>query len=667
MRQLTDTLIAAQKQASRTPYIRVEARNTICGVVRLDWARLYTGSEDDYYHGVTLPGDGSLVRVRITPPADAQKLYRQRVADPSPQSDFSQWVYTSQYNAVVATCCSLGAEVAIFWIKNNRAVYLMKSTDYGVNWSSPEIVDYASTTAIYGIAAAYKTNGDLAIFFADQSTLYAKKRLNGVWQAKVAWNKSTGDLSGVAAVYDGDWNLLVTGQDADGNFKLWSLVYGDGGAVPAGSWSDLKAMATAPADGDFQYRAVFLDKPDVCRCFFVEHFTGTEAYHRPFGMHLVPGTQFADSLWREPVPFDLSSEYGLALAHHGDYCWLSSPGGVWRAGLGEQSLELAGDVISLTEELLPAAGKLVVELSNDGGQYAAPGQGALSVLAPGGEVIFSPGYVTEGGNEVGTGLAFLLEYYEHISTGGKSRLLLRAGDGWSLVGNWRARHQFRWNKDASEACVKDILSFVLARCGLKLEVVSQSAVVTGFYPDFTINPGQSGEAVIERLLSFVPDVLFMEGGDAYLLNPLAEDASAYSYGGEHPVLEGRYRQQAWQFSRVQVEGLEPGSGQALIVDSFAWSEIGRLNDRLKQIEDNNITTVTIARQRGDAWLRKAEIGSAGGYIRTPVNCGQQLYDVINITDSRAGMTAEKQRVLGINLVFNPGRGEYEQKLWLGSV
>ena len=184
-----------------------------------------------------------LIRVRITPPSDSRKLYRQRVASPGPESDFSQWTYTSQYDAVIVAAASLGAEVSIFWIKSDHKIQRLKSTDYGVSWSSPELIDYSPTTAINGITAAYKPNGDLALFFADQQTLYVKKYENSQWQTKSAWDKSTGVLSGVAAVYDGDWNLFVTGQDTGGNFKLWSLVYGDGGDVAAGTWSELEEFA----------------------------------------------------------------------------------------------------------------------------------------------------------------------------------------------------------------------------------------------------------------------------------------------------------------------------------------------------------------------------------------------------------------------------------------
>ncbi len=668
MRDLTATLLAAQKKATAIPYVKVEATNKVAGVVRYDWNRLYTGAEDDYYHAVTMPGDGSLVRVRATLPGDARKLYRQRVASPGPTSDFSQWTYTNQLNAAAVACVSLGAEVSVFWTDGvNRKIQRLKSTDYGASWGSPEVIDYSPTTSIGGLAAAYKTNGDLAVFFADQATLYVKKNVGGQWQPRSTWDKSTGDLSGVAAVYEEDWNLLVTGKDSSGNFKLWSLIYGDGGDASAGSWSALKELASAPSGGEFEYRQPFLDKPDVYRGFFVEKFSGSQIYNRPFRSHTVLDAKYIDNLWREPVPFNLSSEYGLALAHYGDYCWLSCPAGVWRAGSTVQSLELTGDVLAVRQESEAASGKLVVELRNDAGQYSLPGQGELSILDIGCQVEFSPGYRTDNGDEASAGQHFCLAGYEHTSAGGSASLILHARDGWAAIADWRARHQFRWNRDTEEMNVKDILAFVLSRVGLKLAVKSESSVITGFYPDFTINSGNTGESILRKLLSFVPDILFIEGVTTYLVNPQASDDSVYGYGVEHAVMEGRYHQEAWELNRVQVEGYDTGSGEVIVVDRFAWDEIDRLYDRLRQLEDRNIDTVARAQERGDAYLRQAEVESASGTILVPANCGQQLYDVIDITDNRAGLNAAKRRVLGFVLVYSPRRGEYRQRLQLGSV
>ncbi len=667
MRQISGTLSAAQKAASNTPYVKLEAKAKIAGVDRLEWDRLYTGGEDDYFHAVTIPGDGSLVRARITPPGDARKLYWQRVTNPGPSSDFTSWTYTGQYSCVVVAAASLGAEVSIFWINTSKELRRIKSIDYGATWGNPELLDASPSTTIKGLAVAYKPNGDLAVFFADYSTLYVKKHVGGNWQAKSAWDKTTGILSGVGTVYDSDWNLLVTGQDTSGNYKLWSLVYGDGGDVTSGTWSALREMASAPSGGDFEYTCPFLDKPDVFRGFHVEKFSGTESYNRPFWSHCVLDTGFVESLWHEPVPLNLSTEYGLAIAHHGDYCWLTSPSGVWRAVMTEQSLDLTGDVISVGLEAHPSGGGLTVELRNDDGRYASPGSGTLSVLDSGCQLELGIGYVTSQGNEISTGPAFRLESYEHTSDRGKACLVLHAENAWRITEDWRARHQFRWNKDSDEMSVKDILGFILARAGLKLEVKSQSSVVTGYYPDFTIHPGNRGSDIIGKLLSFVPDVLFLEGYRAYLVNPQSSDSSVYSYGQDHAIFEGRYRTGAWNINRVQVEGFDPAESEAIIVDSFEWDQVGRLHDRLIQIEDRNIDTVARAEERGEACLREAEINSVSGMIRIPVNCGQQLYDVVDITDTRAGLSAAKRRVVMVVMTYQPQQGKYEQRLLLGAV
>jgi hypothetical protein len=75
-----------------------------------------------------------------------------------------------------------------------------------------------------------------------------------------------------------------------------------------------------------------------------------------------------------------------------------------------------------------------VELLNGDGKYAVPGQGGLALLDIGCQVEFSPGYVTSAGNEWSPGLAFSLEAFENTRSGGASRLMLHALDGWKAGG-----------------------------------------------------------------------------------------------------------------------------------------------------------------------------------------------------------------------------------------
>jgi hypothetical protein len=193
----------------------------------------------------------------------------------------------------------------------------------------------------------------------------------------------------------------------------------------------------------------------------------------------------------------------------------------------------------------------------------------LDILAIGNDLEFSPGYLTSQGEETSPGPVYTLEAYEHTSSGGRAGLLLYAYDGWSQAQAWRATHQFRWNKSTDDLSVKEILSIILARAGLRLEVLSQSAAATGYYPDFTVGPGDGGETIISKLLTFVPDVILIEGNKAYLINPQPDDGSVYAYGSDHAITEGSYRREGWQPNQVQVEGREPETGQPLIVSSFA--------------------------------------------------------------------------------------------------
>lgn len=74
-----------------------------------------------------------------------------------------------------------------------------------------------------------------------------------------------------------------------------------------------------------------------------------------------------------------------------------------------------------------------------------------------------------------------------------------------------------------------------------------------------------------------------------------------------------------------------------------------------------------AEERGQAVLRDAGMGAEDGHIIVPTNCGQQLTDVIEVTDSRAGLAEAKKRITGITTDYRPQQGEYRQRLRLGAV
>ncbi len=661
VRELSSGLLAAQKAASRVPFLKAVASNKLAGVVRLKWEKLYSGSEPDCYHSATIPGDGSLIRVRVSPGDDNNKLYRQRVVNPGLSSDFSSWIYSGQYDCQAVTAASHNNEVGIFWVNLNQELKCMMSSDYGATWASAVTLDYSPYATTEGISAAYRSNGDVAIFFVAENVLFVKMRVNSIWQEKTAWDKTTGYLTSVAAFFDTNWDLLVTGRDTSGNYKLWSLIF-DGS-----SWSQLKELDSTPAGGNYEFRSIYQDKTEVFYCFFVEKFIGVEPYNLPHWTSTVPGTEFLSNLWREPVPFDTACEYGLAVAHYASFCWLSSPNSVWRACIEEQTLELTVDVANTRLELIDTVGKLTLELQNGNGKYNLPGTDSLLTLDTGCQIDISPGYVTSQGAEASDGLSFWIDGYEHISAGGKASLVLHAGDGWLLLDKWRARHQFRWNQDTPETSIKQILEFILSRVGLKLVVKSQSTQITEFCPDFTIHPGDVGTALVTRLVSYVPDLLYMEGINAVLVYPQESDSSDYSYGQSHVIFRGKYLNGSLQVNQIRVEGYDEETHSPIVVDSFDWQQMEKFPERFLLVVDRNIGSALQTHDFGETLLRKYAMEALKGAIQIPVNCGQQLYDIIDITDVKVGLSETKKRVVGIALEYQPAKSIYMQVLSLGGV
>jgi len=526
MRSLSDTLLEAQKSATGRPYVKVEIKAKVGGVTRFNWSRLYEGTEADCFHALAMPGDGSLIRLRVASPGGT--LYRQRVTDPGPASDFSLWTSWGVTSYAVAIC-SRNAEVIVFRIPSNGYLYRCDSSDNGASWGGWAEMDYiGASPANYRVAACFKSNGDAIVLFSNGTTLYRRRRVSGTWEAAAAWTNTLQSITGIAVTHLGDWNVALTGVIATDKPGVWTCILGDGYSGAADTWYSLAELTIASADSDIQFNAPFLNMPDVFRLFFVEKYTGSEAYSRPYFSHYLASGDFISNLWREPVPFNLASDYGLALAHSGSYIWLTRPDGVWRAPLAPASVELTDDVIALDCWTEPFSGRVAVTLRNDDGRYNTLGSGGYEAIAKGSELLISFGYRTTAGNEASSGPAYWIEGWEYITRGGQSEFVLYARDGWALLERWRARRQFSW--ETGERNISLLLLFIFSRAGLELAAISTSTALATQCPAFTIHPRESGLTAVRRLLDMVPDVIYLLGHSGYIRNPLASDASTYSYG-----------------------------------------------------------------------------------------------------------------------------------------
>ena len=360
------------------------------------------------------------------------------------------------------------------------------------------------------------------------------------------------------------------------------------------------------------------------------------AYNRPYLSFSPAAADFASNLWREPVPFDLASDHGLALAFSASAAWAATPSGVWTATLGAPVLDVTADVLEAEADDRPFGGRLRLVLRNDDRRYSA----IPAPLRPGAEIGLSPGYITSNGPQASDGPSYWIGRIERRTGGGEATVVIEARDAWSLLQAWRARQQYTW--PAGSQSVFGILQFIFSRAGLDFSGAGASSTSTGLYPSFTISPGESALAVLRRLLDKVPDMVFLRGEFAFLSEPLASEAADYAYGVDHRIAAARYAEEAALANRVQVFGKD------VFAERFDWPGVAAANDRLARAVDTNLTTAAQAQARGDALLRRAAMTSDGGEITAPVNCGLEMYDVVEVTDPLAGLMAAKRRVLGLS-------------------
>ena len=385
MRSLSPTLLAAQQSASGVPHVRVEVRDMLAGVARPSPERVYTGSEDGRHHAAVMAGDGALVRARER--ASDRGLYVQRVAAPGVGSDFSAWTrldYASLECNVAL--CAHGATVLLFFVDNydGRTIYVRESGDNGATWGAGQTVVVPSGDGVRWLAAAFNASGTAALFYAaSDSRVYVKKRAGPRWSTSLTWTNDLSGVTGLACVYTRDWDLAVAGADPAGGPGLWTCIHGDGGEQASDTWSALRAIGRAQEDSDVEFHTPFLSSPDVTRLSYVEKYSGVTPSKRIHLLHTLPGTSFAQDLWRDPVPFDLETEHGLALASDSGTLWLSHPTGVWRGTLAGGPLDVSRDVLELSSREGAEGGQVTMVLTQRRRALRPPRRGRAGGYAPG--------------------------------------------------------------------------------------------------------------------------------------------------------------------------------------------------------------------------------------------------------------------------------------------
>ncbi len=594
MRSLTDALLEEQKKPTRKPLVKLEVQAyghpAASGSIQWEafgWQRFYSGSETKDSHGLAIPGDGSLIRVRKA----GTDLYLSRVTSPGPGSTYSSW--GSSFGGVLSNAkvaiAALGAEVMV---ASMSAAYLYRrqSADYGATWGSWTQMSNARPCE-RGVAVAFKPNGDCAIVHAsdvnDPTSLYIQKRTGGSWSTGLGQRGGyDAAIEDLAMYYDGDWNIIAL--VIEGSYlSVVRMVYGDGYRQAAGTWADDAKIGLGRARVDVATQVRLRQfkvgwpvgfrqmqpygpwEPRTASTYWERHQAVVEALAgetlgvgpslakpsgyvamlslsrqtQPWLFRLKPGTDFYDYNWNKASFIDASASRGMAIACDSSYIWATQANEVWRSelpsswspptagsGAGSKITIPISRIARIAESVDPEQpSELEVELDNSKGTYNAPGSGSLAVLKRGARVNLHLGYKTTSGDQLSEAARYFIETMEYSRAPNTSAFIMHCVDAWGRLEHYQFNKPVEWNVSSDEFTVYQLIEKVMQAVGGTLAYKSRSSLITSLYPKLEVGAGESAASILRQLLNLVPDVIYFFGLDGYIVYPQASDTAVYKF------------------------------------------------------------------------------------------------------------------------------------------
>lgn len=656
MRTLHADLVAAQKAASREPYIRCTVENYLQWAQRLDFTAQHAPDGSTIAeHDVALAG-GYLHHVRNN--SGSLEYYR---TDPA-TGPWAQWAQLVANITDVLAIAARGARVAIVYTAtaDDKTILLVESTDSGANFGAPVSVITAPSTVI-DVTVAYKNDaGDLAVIWQEGTDLHARTRASGSWATAVAAGFNLATHRGVDTDYGLGYQCVVCGIHTDGRRMVWTAEFDDG----AQSWGTLREQFAAEGDslvdffnpyiahtGGLSWRMTFSQW---------EGFTGGTNRVWLSTMHpFDPGPAWNDYRWRQPVPLDYTGTQGLAIAGDLTYAFLAATDAVYRASAAHVSTDVAPDVLAFDVHEQPYATSGYIDLDNSSGAYTDAGV----PFQLGNYINLDPGYVTSSGPRWSSGfqdLQIAAIEQRHDWERGHAVTRIHVEGYWEHLKRHRLRTQISYA--AGTTSYLSILSLALARAGLRMITNDASARAGSVKPAFLVTPQQATYAQLRQLLAMLADRLrIADGAETWLVELVANDSAVYTFGTDHPVRQVRVAEAAPRVAHAEA------FGAGAYGEAFDFAAAQAETGTRELVRDSNSTTAAAAAATAAARQRSRAADADGGELVAQPHVGLELYDVVGISDGIISPSTVTRRVAGIRWRFDRARATYEQHITLSAV
>lgn len=670
MDTLASSLAAHQKRPARSPALSLTLQNSRHGRPILNFARYYSGAEANGPAAAALSAAGSLIRARN----DAGTIYLSRVASPGPLSTYSSWtsIDTGATPGTGVALCALPGELVLVYVSSSGTLLRTRnSTDDGVTWSSASTIVTEATNPISWVAlGSYNglNNNTTAFYltqpFGDKTLLRRVRRTSGIWQTAATWTRTADieQLTGLAATHNGaDYEVLITGT-ADTTLRIhtWGALMGDLD-LPPNAWSTLTPIVEFDAAS-----TIVLSAPSITRianntvATYAQQETGDVATRR--NQLTLAQAANADA-FLEPYPIEANNTHEAGVATYrgnNTNVWMATANGVWHATVG-QSRDLGSRLIAARWTFGPTAHTAEFTLDNTDGQLFADGE---LPPQPGMDLALFAGYRSgaAGAAQFGNVRSFVVQQVEHVwdSVKGARSVRIRCGGPWTTLRRWRAPRAIAI-AESTETRLQ-LLRRYAGRAGIVL-VGTGGADFTSQQPGFALNPGESADVAVQRLMSPANEVLRTESGQLNLAT--APTAPSEEYGGpaEHPV------NSAIALTPVSEHNWHRTVGPDRYADAHDFEAIAREGQAFAVSRQLFATTDAIAEAYAERTLERLQRDQPALRLTVPYHAGQTLWDVVTVTVPQLDIAAQDYRVVGLTAIYERGPAgvKFEHILELGEV
>jgi hypothetical protein len=660
MKTLHADLTAAQKAATRRPAVSVKAIDKLGGVSRLRWDNLnLTTGYSAYYNQIAscITSTGVLIRAISTGDC-VTPIMISRCTNPPAGLSTATWSALPGSSTApfgLGMCC-FGQHVFIFYGNgDDNTPYVIESTNSGATWGAPAA--FAAGAGFFGAdmdyyAAAFE-DADNAMLIAIDADSFEP------WQA--FWNVDDGwlALTNISADLGGIDSLNSVAVRYNSTIEKLEVFLSNG------AWLRIYTYDNDPDTWDADYITLF-EATTAAANYHVSAAPLFYAWSRTLPLFNYSTILLARQMYNNTHPIDLTTEPNPVFATGTGYYYkfniitdgagkhyLITPAAVYYAIEGSE-LDLSSRVIRCKASHA-ATGKAVLLLDN--------ADGAISTsLLRGMRLTIQYGMVTTSGIKYSDAQT---EYYitnvKHKVTRNRRTVEVTACNAWLLLSAYAASEPITW---AATATYANIFKAILARAGLKITEPSAGCDLYDTYAAaYQLNAGQTGENIVSYLLNRITELCRMEPlGIAHLLTNASTDAAAYTYGTDHNVIDCVPQQQSEKTNHIRASG--PGE---LFAETFDADETEGMNSRHTIIEESTLNTVAKLKALADARLRKINIHTPREKVIVPMNCGQELYDVISITHAATGLSAALRRVIDFEQELDFEKSIYNTTIITGDV